>query len=124
MRADVCVLCFSVGSPPSFMSVMHDWYPEMDALWPEVPFVLVGLQKELRYDTDTLHECAQNGVSPVHPTDGEQLAEEIGASAYRECSSLTSPADVIEVFETAIRCAGQPRPAKPEEPPRRLCSVS
>ena len=106
------------------MSVMHDWYPEMDALWPGVPFVLVGLQKELRYDTDTLHECAQNGVSPVHPTDGEQLAEEIGASAYRECSSLTSPADVIEVFETAIRCAGRPRPAKPEEPPRRLCNVS
>ena len=67
----------------------------------------------------------RGGVSPVHQTDGEDLVEELGASAYLECSSLSSKSDVAAVLEAAVRCAGQPRPAKKEEePPARRCTVS
>uniref|UniRef100_A0A2K6PPW9 Ras homolog family member Q n=1 Tax=Rhinopithecus roxellana TaxID=61622 RepID=A0A2K6PPW9_RHIRO len=81
---DVFLICFSVVNPASFQNVKEKWVPELKEYTPNVPFLLIGTQIDLRDDPKTL-----------------KLAKEIGACCYVECSALTQKG-LKTVFDEAI----------------------
>jgi len=98
----VFILCFSVISPSSYENVKIKWYPELTHHCPGVPIVLVGTKTDLRTDAKTLGLLAQKDLYPISTTKGMQLASDIKARKYLECSSLTRQG-LKEVFEAAIK---------------------
>lgn len=65
------------------------WYPEVSHHCPGVPIVLVGTKLDLRDDRDVIEKMKAKGQSPISYQMGLQLAKEIGAAKYLECSALT-----------------------------------
>jgi len=101
---DVILMCFSIDSPDSLENIPEKWVPEVKHFCPNVPIVLVGNKKDLRNDDYTVRELARAKQQPVPKSEGEQMANRIGAKAYLECSALTKEG-VREVFEAATKAA-------------------
>lgn len=103
-QTDVFLVCFSVVTPDSFEQVRCNWHPEVSHHCPGTPIVLVGLKIDLRDDEGTLRDLARSREQPVTYEMGVQMAEEIGAFKYVECSAKTR-AGVKEVFDAAVVAA-------------------
>eukprot|EP00005_Dracoamoeba_jomungandri_P007929 CAMPEP_0174266242 /NCGR_PEP_ID=MMETSP0439-20130205/29504_1 /TAXON_ID=0 /ORGANISM="Stereomyxa ramosa, Strain Chinc5" /LENGTH=149 /DNA_ID=CAMNT_0015353091 /DNA_START=95 /DNA_END=541 /DNA_ORIENTATION=+ len=101
-RTDVFIVCFSVSSPSSLHRVKSFWVPEISHHCPSTPFLLVATKLDLRDDQSTNTALSENGEAPVCVAQGEDMAKEVGAVGYCECSALTRHG-IDEVFETAIR---------------------
>ena len=69
----------------------------------QVPFILVGTKLDLRNDPETVARLQQKRRMPVNSEDGMQLARELGAYKYIECSALTQQG-LKGVFDDSIRC--------------------
>ncbi|KAH7099842.1 P-loop containing nucleoside triphosphate hydrolase protein [Auriculariales sp. MPI-PUGE-AT-0066] len=108
-QTDVFLICFKVSAPYTFRNVKEAWLPEIDWFCPGIPFIIVGTQTDLRNDDRELERLTKRKESPVNSTDGEQLANELGAAAYVECSALTRHG-IRNVFDTTIRAALDPPP--------------
>ncbi|XP_020786254.1 rho-related GTP-binding protein RhoH [Boleophthalmus pectinirostris] len=96
-QADVVLICYSVANPNSLASVQHKWISEIREFLPKVPVLVVATQTDLR----------ETGVHRGHcimPTQGKQVARDIHAKGYLECSSLNNRG-VQQVFESAVRTA-------------------
>jgi len=91
---DCFILCFALNNPESFTNVKEKWMPEIREHCPGVPVVLVGTKLDLRTETNA-KEC-------ISTETGKQLAKEIGAAAYIECSARTQQ-NLKTVFETVIK---------------------
>jgi Ras-related C3 botulinum toxin substrate 1 len=50
---------------------------------------LVGTKLDLREDTDTIDKLREKRMSPITYSQGLQMAKDIGAVKYLECSALT-----------------------------------
>jgi len=72
-----------------------------------VPILLVGMQTDLRADRFVVEQLASKGEKPVTKEMGEQLAREVGAVGYMECSALTGEG-LKEVFDEVIKVAVNP----------------
>lgn len=100
MNCDVFLVCFSVINRESLESVEKHWVPEIRQYLPKTPFILVATQIDKR------NMKSINGVNSkpeVSFKEAAEIADRCGASAYVECSSLTSDGitDVIrETIET------------------------
>lgn len=72
---------------------------------PNVPVLLVGLKKDLCADDPMAIQWVHE-KRPMFVTrqQGKTVAQEVGAKAYLECSSLSGDG-VNEVFETVTRAA-------------------
>ena len=101
-------MCFSIDSPNSLKNIQEKWTPEVRHFCPNVPIVLVGNKKDLRYNEQICRELANSNQKPVRTEEGRAMAERIGAFAYLECSARNNDG-VREVFETATRVALQHR---------------
>lgn len=95
------LLCFSVISETSFKNVKTKWWPEVTHHCP-TDNILVGTKVDLRDDPEFLESLKEKGLSPISPAQGEQLAAEIKAVKYMECSALTQKG-LKEVFDFAIK---------------------
>lgn len=93
-QTDVFLICFSLVDPMSLENVTKKWVPEIRRYSPHVPVMLIGTKLDLRPDSQ---------VKVTHQ-EGQQVAREIGATAYLECSSLKQRR-VRNVFEEAVRVA-------------------
>jgi GTPase SAR1 family protein len=82
--------------------VQDKWFPEINHFCEGVPILLVGLKTDLRKDPNSLAMLQAQGIKPVSPAQGQQVADEIGAAKYVECSAKTKDG-VQNVFDTAIR---------------------
>uniref|UniRef100_F6XGN2 Ras homolog family member Q n=1 Tax=Ornithorhynchus anatinus TaxID=9258 RepID=F6XGN2_ORNAN len=98
---DVFLICFSVVSRASFQNVKEEWVPELKEYSPNVPFLLIGTQIDLRDDPKTLARLNDMKEKPVCVEQGQKLAKEIGACCYVECSALTQKG-LKTVFDEAI----------------------
>ena len=122
-QTDVFVLGYSVVSPPSFQNLKSKWIPEIRHYCPNVPIVLVGTKVDLREDLTALERLAERGLEPVRYEQGAELAREIGASKFVECSAKTQ-LNVKSVFEEAARVAIAPQPSNNKKHSSRKLALS
>jgi len=99
---DVFLLCFSVISPESLDNVKHKWSSEIKHYASGVPWILVGTKIDLRDNEDVIHSLQLKKLEPIPYEVGEQVAKQLNANVYMECSSKTRQG-LTAVFETAIR---------------------
>ncbi|XP_006891634.1 PREDICTED: cell division control protein 42 homolog [Elephantulus edwardii] len=106
-QTDVFLVCFSVVSPSSFKNVKEKWVPEITYHCPKTPFLLVGTQIDLRDE-----KLNKNKQKPITPETAENLARDLKAVKYVECSALTQKG-LKNVFDEAILAALEtPKPKK------------
>ena len=101
-QTDVFLICFSIISPSSFENVRAKWYPEIRHHMPNTTIMLVGTKLDLRDEPNTLAKLAEKRMAPITYQQGMQMASEIGAVKYVECSALTQK-NLKLVFDEAIR---------------------
>ncbi|KAJ5070273.1 hypothetical protein M0811_11121 [Anaeramoeba ignava] len=101
-HTSVFLICFSLISHSSFENVWIKWVPEIHHHCPDVPFVLVGTKLDLRENQDVIQKLEKIDSSPITSQQGRDLAKEIKAFKYLECSAFTQT-NVDLVFEQAIR---------------------
>ena len=107
-QTDVFLCCFSVISPASYENVRAKWFPEVSHHCPSTPILVVGTKTDLRGDQETISRLAEKKLAPLTSDQGHQLAKDIGAVKYMECSALTQ-AGLKDVFDEAIRAVINPK---------------
>lgn len=65
------------------------WFPEVFHHCPGVPCLIVGTQIDLREDETVRAKLQRQKQLPITEELGRQLAKELGAVKYVECSALT-----------------------------------
>ena len=111
-EANIFFICYSLVSPSSFEHVKSKFHPEVTHHCPGVCFVLIGTKLDLREDPDVIAQLKENNQAPITHDVGMQLANEIGAKNYFECSSLTQ-LGLEEVFDGAVRALwSHPKPRR------------
>jgi Ras-related C3 botulinum toxin substrate 1 len=123
-QTDVFLVCFSVISPSSFENVKSKWFPEISHHAPGVPFLLIGTKVDLRDDDEQVARLREKNLDPITEARGNQMANQLGAQKYLECSALTQKG-LKNVFDEAIRSV---LTAKAQKQPKRgggggLCSI-
>ncbi len=84
------IIAFSVNSPESADNVVAKWVPEIrHHTGGQGPYILVGLQTDMRDDIVVLKSLAKQGLAPLTTVAGQRMAKEVGAKGYMECSSFT-----------------------------------
>ncbi|XP_023801180.1 rho-related GTP-binding protein RhoJ-like [Cyanistes caeruleus] len=79
-NTDVFLICFSVVNPASYHNVQEEWVPELKVCMPNVPYVLIGTQIDLRDDPKTLARLLYMKEKPLTYEHGVKLAKEVTAS--------------------------------------------
>nr|KAF6448623.1 ras-like protein family member Q [Rousettus aegyptiacus] len=79
---DVFLICFSVVNPASFQNVKEEWVPELKEYAPNVPFLLIGTQIDLRDDPKTLARLNDMKEKPICVEQGQKLAKEERAAMW------------------------------------------
>eukprot|EP00035_Acanthoeca_spectabilis_P019764 m.429612 g.429612 ORF g.429612 m.429612 type:complete len:193 (-) comp17035_c0_seq1:4282-4860(-) len=110
-QTDVFLICFSLISPASYENVRAKWYPEVSHHCPNTPIILVGTKLDLREDAGTMATLKEKNLQPLTYPQGLQMAKEISAVKYLECSALTQKG-LKTVFDDAIRAVLSPPAAK------------
>lgn len=95
------------------------WHPEVSHHCPGIPIILVGTKTDLREDKDTIEKLKEKKLNPLSPAQGVQMARDIKAVQYLECSALTQKG-LKKVFDDAIRAVLSPK--KPERP-KKKCTL-
>ncbi|KAJ7203679.1 GTP binding protein Cdc42 [Mycena haematopus] len=107
-QTDVFLVCFSVGMPVSFANVKDKWFPEGEHYCPGVPRVIVATQIDLRTNLPLPKKekttQQQGKIDIITTAQGENLARELKAARYVECSAKTQEG-VHGAFHTAIVAA-------------------
>lgn len=101
--SEVIVVCYSVADRDSFISVKSFWVPQLKALAKKRPIVLVGLQTDLRK--------SNNNQAYISSLEGRNVAMEIGADSFVECSSFKQDG-VKDVFDSVIFACLRSRKSK------------
>ena len=83
------------------------WVPEITHHCPKTPFLLVGLEIDLREDPVIIENLKKVKQKPVTFEEGEKLARELRAVKYVECSAFTQKG-LKNVFDEAILAALEP----------------
>lgn len=103
--SNVVIICFSVDLPDSLENVLEKWISEVLHFCQGVPIILVGCKVDLRNDPAIIQHLQSIGSEgPVTQQQGQEVADQIGATDYIECSAKTG-FGVREVFEAATRAS-------------------
>lgn len=100
-QTDVFLLCFSIDSSSSFEQIRSSWILELNHHCPNTPIILVGTKADLRENQERISDLAARGLEMVTKEQGLNLAKEIGAVEYHECSALTQQG-IRSLFERAV----------------------
>eukprot|EP00326_Haptolina_ericina_P014198 CAMPEP_0181206776 /NCGR_PEP_ID=MMETSP1096-20121128/21220_1 /TAXON_ID=156174 ORGANISM="Chrysochromulina ericina, Strain CCMP281" /NCGR_SAMPLE_ID=MMETSP1096 /ASSEMBLY_ACC=CAM_ASM_000453 /LENGTH=196 /DNA_ID=CAMNT_0023297707 /DNA_START=62 /DNA_END=652 /DNA_ORIENTATION=- len=101
-QTDVFLVAFSLISRSSFENVKAKWWPELKHHSPGAPMILVGTKLDLRSDPNTVQKLKEKNQTPISGEEGLEMANNIGAVKYLECSALTQKG-LKTVFDEAIR---------------------
>jgi small GTP-binding protein len=94
-HTDVFLICFSLVNRITLSSVRNKWVPEIQHYCPKATWILVGTKADLRDEQS-------DSSSSISSLEAQQLASELGAAGYFECSARTGKG-VKHVFDNAIR---------------------
>ncbi|XP_054902529.1 rho-related GTP-binding protein RhoG-like [Poeciliopsis prolifica] len=114
-QTNVFVICFSISSPASYENVKHKWHPEVSHHCPNVPILLVGTKSDLRNDADIQRKLKEQNQAPITHQQGLNLAKQVQAVRYLECSALNQDG-IKEVFTEAVRSYLNPQPTVTKRP--------
>jgi len=101
-QTDVFLMLYSIDNIKSFENIQIKWVPEINHHCPGAPFLLVGSRIDLRENKDTIKRLSRKNQSTVTYEQGVQLANEVFAEKYLECSALTQEG-LKQVFDEGIR---------------------
>ncbi|SNX82183.1 probable Rho2 - GTP binding protein Rho2 [Melanopsichium pennsylvanicum] len=102
-QAHVILIAFAIDTPDSLENVQVKWMEEVRQICgPSVPVLLVGCKKDLREDAIAKGKPVEGNY--VERRQAKEVAHQIGARSYHECSSLKNQG-VDAVFEAATRAA-------------------
>jgi len=124
-QTDVFLLCFSVVSETSIKNIKTKWWPEVTHHCPTGTTLLVGTKCDMRDDAEFVSSLREKGLAPVDPSTAQQMADDIKALRYMECSAMTEHG-LKDVFDYALKSAilkKTPRDAKVETGGRRGCTL-
>eukprot|EP01118_Nematostelium_gracile_P002969 TRINITY_DN13419_c0_g1_i1.p1 TRINITY_DN13419_c0_g1~~TRINITY_DN13419_c0_g1_i1.p1 ORF type:complete len:198 (-),score=55.04 TRINITY_DN13419_c0_g1_i1:39-632(-) len=105
---DIFVICFSLVTPSSFNNVKTKWAHEVTHHCPDAKILLVGTKSDLKDDKEVLEKLAKDSQSAITQQQGEQMARDIKAISYMECSALTQKG-LKNVFDEAIKAVVFPK---------------
>ncbi|XP_077993235.1 cdc42 homolog [Glandiceps talaboti] len=94
-QTDIFLVCFSVVIPASITNVKEKWVPEISHYCPQIPYILVGTQEDLRDDISTVENLAKTKEKPISVEHGEKRAKELRAVKYLECSALSQAGNIV-----------------------------
>ena len=100
-EADVFLLCYKITEPSSLFNALNHWCPEIKAVAPSTPVILVGCQSDLRKNREILSNLAKQGRAPISPEQALTFSQQINALMYVETSAKTSTRAAISAFEVA-----------------------
>lgn len=106
---NVVLICFSVDNPASASNVVDEWNPEVRHFCAACPVILVACKIDLRSDPLTIERLKAENAKPVSIEAGKQIATQIKADAYMECSAKTREG-VHDLFMYAARLSLAKRP--------------
>ncbi|XP_072229934.1 rho-related GTP-binding protein RhoN-like [Leuresthes tenuis] len=96
--SDAVLICFDISRPETLDSVLKKWQGETQEFCPNAKVVLVGCKLDMRTDLNVMRELSKHRLIPVTHEQGTNLARQIGAVAYAECTSKYSENSVRDVF--------------------------
>ncbi|NWV42222.1 RND3 protein, partial [Grantiella picta] len=117
--SDAVLICFDISRPETLDSVLKkarfikpsdlnpqllpifQWKGEIQEFCPNTKMLLVGCKSDLRTDVSTLVELSNHRQTPVSYDQGANMAKQIGAATYIECSALQSENSVRDIFHVA-----------------------
>ncbi|CAF0921077.1 unnamed protein product [Rotaria sp. Silwood1] len=99
---NVIIMCFSVDNPVSAASITEKWIPEVRHFCGSCPIILVACKVDLRTDPQVVASMKAKGQKLVSTETGKQIATQIKADAYMECSAKTREG-VHDLFILAAR---------------------
>ncbi|KAL3452506.1 GTP-binding protein rhoA [Aspergillus insuetus] len=100
----IILLSFAIDSPNSLESVKEERTQHTLSLYPRVPILLVGCNKDLRNNSSLKKHLESMKQVPVTWEKGEEVARYIQAIKYIECSQWTGEG-VPGVVEAAARAS-------------------
>ncbi|KAJ3308984.1 GTP-binding protein Rho1 [Blyttiomyces sp. JEL0837] len=86
---NIWLVCFSIGSVQSLTNVIERWVPECRYFSPTIPIILIGCKSDIRDDPHALEEVAKAGDLAVSLEMARQVAKQVDAFKYVECSART-----------------------------------
>lgn len=93
-------------------AIAPQWYPEIEHHAPGVPIILVGTKLDLRDDPEVREQLRQRKMTPIQYEQAVNVAKDIKAVKYLECSALTQR-NLKSVFDEAIKSV-PPKPIRYE----------
>jgi len=100
--ADIVLLCFSLVTEASFLSVKDKWFPEVDHYVKNVPTILVGTKVDLR--DAKLPDPSTGEFNPVSDEDANKLVDEVKAEKFISVSAKKGT-NLKELFVDAVTIA-------------------
>lgn len=100
----VIILCYSIENNEMMINIKEKWIFEIKNYCPTAPFFLVALKSDIRDMSDSKIDKS----ILVTASEGEKLANEIGAVGFFECSALRGD-NINEIFDEAARVIINPK---------------
>ena len=95
-ETDLVLLCYTINNKRNLENVSTKWLAEIKNYCPNAGYILVGLKEDLRYSDE------EDKDALISTAEGEEMAKQIGARGFFECSALTKK-NIDLVFEAAAR---------------------
>lgn len=105
---DLVLLCYTIENSQVLSNIPNKWLYEIKNYCPSANYSLVALKKDLR-------ELEGDHTNYVTTEEGENLANEIGANSFYECSAKTGE-NVENIFVDSARYIAESHKKKKEEP--------
>jgi Ras-related C3 botulinum toxin substrate 1 len=106
---DAFLVCYSVIDNESLQAVANKWVPEIKQHGDsDSPIILVGTKLDLRDGSSGTLYFSLNTYHLVSESQGKEMAKQINAYKYIECSARTQE-NLQEVFQETIRAVINPQ---------------
>ncbi|KAB5586123.1 P-loop containing nucleoside triphosphate hydrolase protein [Coniochaeta sp. 2T2.1] len=93
LRPDIVIICYDISKRLSLINMQRMTFQATESI---LPVLVLGLKRDLRSESDP------NGI--IYPQEAHQVAQEMRADMYMECSAVTGEL-LPQVFEDICRRA-------------------